>query len=141
MAELKTKPTGASVAEFIQSIPDDGQREDCRDLLAMMTEIGGEPRMWGSSIVGFGSYDYRYASGRTGTWFRVGFSPRKRALTVYLMTDLNRLSDDLARLGRYRRGQSCLYIRRLSDVDSDVLETMVRTACAEDHEGSCGGTR
>lgn len=94
--------------------------------------------MWGASIVGFGSYDYRYASGRTGTWFRVGFSPRKQALTIYLMTDLDRLGNELAALGRHKRGRGCLYVRRLSDIDSDVLRTMIRVACSPDREGSCG---
>ncbi len=141
MAELKTKPTGASVPDFVTAIAHEGRREDCRALLAMMTEIGGQPQMWGHSIVGFGTYSYRYASGRSGTWFRAGFSPRKRALTIYLMTDLDALADQLALLGRHQRGRGCLYIRRLSDVNLDVLRTLIRSACATDREGSCGGTR
>ncbi len=139
MAELKTKPTDASVEAFVDSIPDERRRGDCRTLLAMMTEIGGEPRMWGTSIVGFGSYDYRYASGRTGTWFRAGFSPRKQALTLYLMTDLNEVADHLAALGRHKRGKGCLYVKQLSDVDLGVLREMIRVACSPDRQGSCGG--
>lgn len=95
--------------------------------------------MWGSSIVGFGSYRYRYASGRAGTWFRTGFASRKNALTLYLMTDLDQLSEQLAALGPHKRGRGCLYVRRLSDVDTEVLREMIRASCARDRDCSLGG--
>ena len=139
MAELKTRPTPASVTDFLDAIPDEARRADCCALAEMMGEAG-EPRMWGESIVGFGSYDYRYASGRTGTWFRVGFSPRKRALTVYLMLDLDRQKEALAALGRHRRGKGCLYIRRLADIDTQVLEDLIRSSCAKGGGEACGGS-
>ena len=139
MAELKTRPTPASVTGFLDAIPDEARRADCYALAEMMGEAG-EPRMWGGSIVGFGSYDYRYSSGRTGTWFRVGFSPRKRALTVYLMLDLDRQKEALAALGRHRRGKGCLYIRRLADIDTQVLEDLFRSSCAKGGGAACGGS-
>lgn len=139
MAELKTRPTPASVTDFLDAIPDEARRTDCYALAEMMGEAG-EPRMWGESIVGFGSYDYRYASGRTGTWFRAGFSPRKRALTVYLMVDLETQKEALAALGRHRRGKGCLYIRRLADIDKQVLEDLIRSSCAKGGSAACGGS-
>ena len=139
MAELKTRPTPASVTDFLDAIPDEARRTDCYALAEMMGEAG-EPRMWGESIVGFGSYDYRYASGRTGTWFRAGFSPRKRALTVYLMVDLESQKEALAALGRHKRGKGCLYIKRLADIDTQVLEDLIRSSCAKRGSAACGGS-
>lgn len=140
MAELKTKQTDASARDFVAAIPDCGRRQDCAELLRIMEEIAGEPpRMWGSSIVGFGTYDYRYASGRTGTWFRTGFSPRKQALTLYLMLDLDVHAKRLDALGRHKRGKSCLYIRGLADIDLEVLKGLVRDSCAQASHKSCGG--
>ena len=139
MAQLKTRPTPASVTDFLDAVPDEARRTDCYALAEMMGEAG-EPRMWGESIVGFGSYDYRYASGRTGTWFRAGFSPRKRALTVYLMVDLETHKEALAALGRHRRGKGCLYIRRLADIDTQVLEDLIRSSCAKGGSAACGGS-
>lgn len=140
MAELKTKPTHESVTTFLDGIRGEDRRRDCQALAAMMREVAGQPRMWGSSIVGFGSYDYRYASGRSGTWFLTGFSPRKQALTVYLALDLDEQSQALGALGKHRRGKSCLYIKRLSDVDMEVLRGLVHTACSEKGASSCGGS-
>lgn len=140
MAELKTRPTPASVTDFLDAIPDEARRTDCYALAEMMGEAG-EPRMWGESIVGFGSYDYRYASGRTGTWFRAGFSPRKRSLTVYLMVDLETQKEALAALGRHSRGKGCLYIKRLADIDTQVLEDLIRSSCAKGGSAACGGSR
>lgn len=140
MAELKTKPTEASVKEFLDAIPDGDRRADCYALLEMMHAVAGEPKMWGTGIVGFGSYDYRYPSGRSGTWFRTGFSPRKRALTLYLMTDLDRQEEALASLGKHSRGRGCIYIKRLSDIDIDVLRNLIQGSCALESDKSCGGS-
>lgn len=141
VAELKTKPTDASARDFLAALPDPDRRRDCRDLLAMMeAATGEEPRMWGASIVGFGSYDYRYASGRSGTWFRAGFASRKNALTVYLMMDLDAQADRLASLGRHKRGKGCLYIRRLADIDRDVLRDLIQQSCDPGSDASCCGT-
>ena len=124
---MKTKPTGASVADFIGAIADAEKREDARVVAALMAEITGAPaRMWGASIVGFGRYRYRYASGREGEFFETGFSPRKRALTLYIMPGFGEYGGLLERLGRHSLGKSCLYIRRLADIDLEVLRDLVR---------------
>jgi hypothetical protein len=126
MTEAKTRPTGQSVTEFLEAVTDENRRRDCQALLDMMREVtGSEPRLWGPSIVGFGDYHYRYASGREGDWFLTGFSPRKNDLTVYVMAGLERYAEQLSRLGRHKTGKSCLYIKRLADVDPDVLRAIV----------------
>ena len=126
MTELKTRPTDASVARFLDDVPDAAKRDDCRTLVAMMEKASGQPpRMWGNSIVGFGSYHYKYDSGREGDWFLTGFAPRKQDLTLYIMPGFERYDDLLERLGRHKTGKSCLYIKRLADVDLDVLEELV----------------
>ncbi len=100
MADLKTRPSGASVEAFLQGVDDEARREDCRTVLALMRRVtGAEPEMWGPSIVGFGRYHYRYASGREGDWFLTGFSPRKRDLTLYIMAGFSAYDDLLAKLG------------------------------------------
>ena len=122
----KTGPTDASVDAFLRGVEDPGRRADCRALLEVMREATGEePRMWGPSIVGFGSYHYVYESGREGDWFLSGFSPRKRDLTVYVMSGFKRYEALMERLGKHRTGKSCLYLKRLSDVDLDVLRELV----------------
>ena len=127
MAELKTKKTRASVTSFINSIEDPQKRADARALASLMrTATGQMPAMWGTSIVGFGSYRYRYDSGREGEWPLAGFSPRKTDISVYIMSGFDRQGDLLAKLGRHRNGKSCLYLKRLADVDVGVLETLVR---------------
>ena len=127
MAEPKTKKTGASVAAFLDAVADPGRREDARAVLALMKRITGEePKMWGPSIVGFGSYTYTYASGRTGDWPIAGFSPRKQALTLYVMPGFEKDADLMKRLGKHKAGKSCLYLNRLADVDAGVLEELVR---------------
>jgi hypothetical protein len=127
MAELKTQRTDASVAEFLAGVADPRRRAEAEAVCALMTEeTGVEPAMWGTSIVGFGSYDYRYGSGRTGTWPAVGLSPRKANLTVYLSAGFDEYADLLARLGRHSTGKSCLYLTKLSDVDLDALRELVR---------------
>lgn len=127
MAELKTKPNAASVTAFLAGLADAEQRKDCRALIALMRRVTKEkPVMWGPSIVGFGTYHYVYESGRSGDWFVTGFSPRKPNLTLYLMSGLHQHANLLARLGKHKTGGSCLYIRRLADVDPGVLEKLVR---------------
>jgi hypothetical protein len=130
MAELKTKPTPQSVEQFINSIPDESKRADCFTILNLMRQAtGSEPRMWGDAIIGFGDYHYKYASGREGDWFRVGFSPRKANLTLYLGFDVVQFAGLLEKLGKYKHGKGCLYINRLSDVDLDTLKKLIdRTA-------------
>ena len=127
MAEPKTKKTDASVAAFLDAVADPRRREDARAVLALMKRITGEePKMWGTSIVGFGSYTYTYASGQTGDWPIAGFSPRKQALTLYLMPGFEKDADLMKRLGKHKTGKSCLYLNRLADVDAGVLEELVR---------------
>ena len=127
MAEPKTKKTDASVEAFLDAVADPGRREDARAVLALMKRITGEePKMWGPSIVGFGSWTYTYASGRTGDWPIAGFSPRKQALTLYVMPGFEKDADLMERLGKHKTGKSCLYLNRLADVDAGVLEELVR---------------
>jgi hypothetical protein len=126
MAELKTKPTDASVADFIAGIENEQRRTDCEALLALMREIiGGEPKLWGTNIVGFGSKRYKYASGREGDWFRAGFSPRKTHTTLYAFLSLDEQSDLLEKLGKHTHGQSCLHFKKLADLDWNVLKELI----------------
>ena len=135
MAELKTQPGDASVDRFLEGIEDEERRADCRAVHRMMERVTGEPpRMWGGSIVGFGSYHYRYESGREGDWFLTGFAPRKRDLTLYIMAGFERYDDLMARLGKHKTGRSCLYVKRLSDLDAAVLEELVRASVAHMRE-------
>jgi len=127
MAELKTKPTQASVDKFLASVPDATKRKDCLTVLSLMRQVTkAEPKMWGSSIVGFGDYRYRYESGRELDWFLVGFSPRKEALTLYLMPGSPDFTQALGNLGKYKTGKACLYIKSLADVDQRALTTLVQ---------------
>lgn len=122
----KTVATDASVEAYLDAIEDEGRRADCDVLVEMLGRLSGEsPRMWGPSIVGFGEYHYRYDSGREGDFMRVGFSNRKANLTIYIMPGYGDFSDELSRLGKHKTGKSCLYVKRLSDVDMEVLEEMV----------------
>jgi hypothetical protein len=131
MAELKTKQTGASVEDFLAGVADEARREDCRALVRLMTRVtGAPPRMWGSGMVGFGRYHYKYASGREGDWFLTGFAPRKQDLTLYIMAGFDRYEDLMARLGRHKTGRSCLYVKRLADIDADVLDALVTASVA-----------
>ncbi|MCM3904728.1 MAG: DUF1801 domain-containing protein [Pyrinomonadaceae bacterium] len=126
MAELKTKPTKESVSGFLKKISDKSRREDCLKVLEIMKDATGEePEMWGSSIVGFGRYRYKYASGTKGEWMITGFSPRKNDLTLYIMRGFDGVSDLMARLGKHKTGKSCLYIKKLADVDLGVLTKIV----------------
>ena len=129
MAELKTKATTASVSDFLAAIEDDERREDCLAVVKIMKKAtGAEPKMWGPSIVGFGDFRYKYESGRELDWFLTGFSPRKRELTLYIMPGFDRYDDLLASLGKYKTGKSCLYLKRLADIDRTVLKTLVESS-------------
>ena len=127
MAENKMRPTDASVEEFLNNVPNERRRKDSFQVLEMMREVSGEePQMWGDSIVGFGQEHYKYASGREGDMPRVGFSPRKQNLTLYLSFDYAGFDELMARLGKARTSVACLYINKLADVDLDVLREMIR---------------
>lgn len=127
----KTDETDSDVAAFVAAVSDDRQRADAHALIATMTRLSGHaPKMWGPSIIGFGSYHYRYDSGREGDSLRIGFSPRKGQTVVYMMDGYDGHGDLLARLGKYKLGKSCLYIKRLSDIDQDVLAEMVSASMA-----------
>jgi len=129
MAKLKTQKTNASVSAFLKSIADDDRRKDCQTLVRIMKRaVGAEPKMWGPSIVGFGHYHYKYASGRENDWFLAGFSPRKQDLTLYIMAGFDRYDALMTKLGKHKTGGSCLYLKRLADVDIAVLEELVSTS-------------
>lgn len=131
MSELKTKPNRASVTKFLNSIEDPQKRADSKWLAKVMKEItGSSPKMWGDSIIGFGSYHYKYASGRQGDWFLAGFSPRKQALTLYIMGGSKRRPELLKKLGKHKTGKACLYIKKLDDVDKEVLKTIISESVA-----------
>lgn len=127
MAELKTKKTNASVKNFLNQITDEERRKDCFAVAKMMEEITGyKPKMWGPSIVGFGSYQYKYASGHEGEWPITGFSPRKKDLTVYIMPGFQSHAELMKQLGKHSTGKSCLYIKRLSDVHTPTLKKLIK---------------
>lgn len=140
MAENKTKQNDQSVEEFLNRVPDEKKRQDSFALLALMKEVTGmEPKMWGDAIVGFGSYHYKYASGREGDAPLAGFSPRKQNLTVYMEAGFDqKYGDLLSKLGKHTTSQSCLYIKKLADVDSDVLGELVRKSFQQAVEKSGG---
>ena len=127
MAKLKTTPNDGNVFDFLNSVEDDIKREDCFTLLELMQKLTkAKPKMWGGSIVGFGSYHYKYESGREGDWFLTGFSPRKQALTLYIMSGFEKEPELMQQLGKYKTGKSCLYIKKLKDVDTKVLKQVVK---------------
>lgn len=126
MAELKTKPSDKSVTAFLDALSDEKKKQDSYALIDLMKKVTGEePVMWGDAIVGFGSRHYVYESGREGDWAPVGFSPRKQNLSLYLTCDFDTNQELLDRLGKHKTSKACLYIKRLSDVDLDVLEELI----------------
>src|SRR5262245_11485322 len=126
MAELKTKPTDASVEDYIASRASEEQKADCKTLMAMLRRVTKQdPKMWGPSIVGYGSYRYTYESGRTGEMCLAGFAIRGRQLVVYLVPEGPEQQGLLSKLGKYTMGKSCLYFKRLADLDRTVLEELV----------------
>jgi hypothetical protein len=132
MPEPKTRLTGASVEDFLDAIENDQVRDDCRTIAGIMEKAAkSPPRMWGSSIVGFGTTRYRYASGREGEFMLTAFSPRKQNITLYLTPNLNEYGDLLSRLGTHSCGKGCLYIKRLSDVHLPTLTKLVKASVAD----------
>jgi hypothetical protein len=131
VAELKTQENEASVEAFLNSVPDDKKRQDSFTILKLMQEVTGEPpKMWGDSIVGFGRYHYKYASGREGDWFLTGFAPRKQSLTLYIMSGFDEYDTLLSNLGKHKTGKSCLYIKKIEDVDLATLRKLVKQSVA-----------
>jgi hypothetical protein len=128
-AEVKTKVNDASVTDFLNSVEDEQKRRDCLEIARIMEQATkAQPKMWGTSIVGFGSYHYKGASGREGDWMLIGFSPRKQNLTLYLPGGLEQHQGLLNKLGKHTTGKGCLYVKRLSDVDVDVLKQLMTEA-------------
>ncbi|MFX0060261.1 MAG: DUF1801 domain-containing protein [Candidatus Hodarchaeota archaeon] len=126
MPELKTKPTDKNVDEFLKKIENPTKRDDSYKILNLMKEVTQEePKMWGDSIIGFGNYHYKYASGREGEWFLTGFSPRKQSLTLYIMSGFEKYKTLLQKLGKYKTGKSCLYINKLQEINKDILKELV----------------
>ena len=124
--DLKTKVNDASVESFLNSVTDEQKRKDCFEILELMEQVTKEPpKMWGSSIVGFGSYHYKGTGGREGDWMLIGFSPRKQNLTLYLMGGFDQHVELLKKLGKYKTSVGCLYIKKLDDVDRNVLKELV----------------
>jgi hypothetical protein len=127
MAELKTKVNEKSVLAFLDNVGEEKKRADSHIILDLMQDITGEqPKMWGDSIVGFGSYHYKYKSGREGDWFLTGFSPRKQSLTLYIMAGFDQYQELLDKLGKYKTGKSCLYVNKIEDVDLNVLRELIK---------------
>lgn len=127
MTTLKTRPNDQDVTEYISKIENPQTRQDSALILEIMLRVTGtEPVMWGDSIIGFGSYHYTYASGREGDWFLTGFSPRKQSLTLYIMAGFSGYDTLLSRLGVHKTGKSCLYINRIADIDTRILEELIR---------------
>lgn len=130
--EIKTRENDHSVTDFLNNVVDENKRQDCFTILNLMREITGyEPKMWGDSIVGFGSYHYKYASGREGDMPLTGFSPRKQNLTVYILPGFERYTALMAKLGKYKTGKSCLYIKSVEDIDLQILSELVGLSVEE----------
>ncbi|MEX0648801.1 MAG: DUF1801 domain-containing protein [Balneolaceae bacterium] len=127
MADMKTKPNEKDVVAFLDEVEDEQRRADCFELLKLFTEVTKEPpKMWGPSMIGFGSYHYKYASGREGDWFLTGFSPRKQNLTIYITAGFKQYDEIMEKLGKYKTGSSCLYVKKLSDVNRNLLKKLVK---------------
>ncbi|MBT8296829.1 MAG: DUF1801 domain-containing protein [Maribacter sp.] len=129
MTQNKTRPTAVAVTSFLDSVEDEIQRQDSIKLVELMKEITGEdPVMWGPSIIGFGSYHYKYDSGREGDMLLTGFSPRKQNLSLYIMAGFSNYGSLMQKLGKYKTGKSCLYIKRLSEINIDVLKELIKAS-------------
>jgi hypothetical protein len=139
-SENKTKPTTQSVEDFLNSIEHEQKRKDCFEILDIMhQQTGHEPKMWGGSMIGFGEYHYKYASGREGDWFLVGFSPRKQNITLYIMAGINQYPELLEQLGKHKTSKACLYINKLADIDKTVLKEVIKKSAdyTEKHQSGC----
>ncbi len=131
MTIAKTQPTENSVADFIESLDHEQRKQDSRLLLKIFDEITGEPAvLWGSAIIGYGSYHYTYASGREGDWMKTGFSPRKSSMSIYLMNGYDDYQQELKQLGKHSVGKSCLVVKNLEDIDLDILRKMLTDSYA-----------
>jgi hypothetical protein len=129
MTQNKTQPTKANVNDYLETIKNPHRKKDCQEILDLMKKITKEkPEMWGGSIVGFGSYHYKYASGREGDWMKVGFSSRKKSISFYLTCDLDQMTPTLKTLGKHKRGVGCLYIKKLDDINPKVLRKIIKQA-------------
>ncbi len=127
--DLKTKKNEASVEDFLNQIADETAREDCKKIAGMMHKAtAAEPKMWGASIVGFGTYKYKNSTSGDYEWMEIGFSPRKQSLTLYIMSGFAKYDEVMAKLGKHKTGKSCLYIKRLSDVDEEVLTELIESS-------------
>jgi hypothetical protein len=123
---LKTKVNDTSVVNFLNKIDDEHKRNESFQLLDIFTKLSGhEPKMWGNSIIGFGSYHYKYASGQEGEWMKLGFSPRKQKFSIYIMSGFDKLEKNLEKLGKYKTGKACLYVNKLADIDLKKLERLI----------------
>ncbi|MDR9418020.1 DUF1801 domain-containing protein [Gracilimonas sp.] len=132
MADLKTKKNNASVESYLNNIDDPQRAKDCRKIYQMMKEVTGEEgNMWGDSIMGFGSYHYKYESGREGDWFLAGFSNRKNSISVYIMSGFSDYDSLLSELGKHKTGKSCLYINKLDDINEDILYQLIESSVKE----------
>lgn len=124
--ELKTKVNDADVIAFLNTIEEEAKKQDSFELLDLFTKLSGEePKMWGSSIIGFGTYPYKYASGQEGEWFKIGFSPRKAKFSIYVMAGFDDLDEFLKDLGKHKIGKGCLYVNKLKDIKLELLEKLV----------------
>lgn len=129
MAEMKTKQTEQDVVTYLKNVEDDKRRADCFTFLELMKRVTGqEPKIWGGSIVGFGAYHYKYPSGHEGDWFLTGFAPRKQNMTLYIMAGFDRYAELMSKLGKYKTGKSCLYVKKVEDIDMEVLEDLVKSS-------------
>ena len=133
-----TRPTDVDPRDFVAAVEHSTRRADAETLLDLMSDVSGEaPTMWGDAIVGFGTYHYRYASGREGDWMRIGFSPRKSSLSLYGLQGAPGADALLGRLGKHKRGAGCVYVNKLADVDPNVLRELVEVAWASSENGPC----
>jgi hypothetical protein len=137
MTELKTQKNNANVEDFLNGVEDEVKREDSFAIMNLMREVTGEePAMWGPSIVGFGSYHYKYPSGRDAYWFKTGFSPRAQSLTLYIMDGFSQYDEILIRLGKYSTGKSCLYVKKLEDIDIPTLKELMERSVEHVNESN-----
>ena len=132
MTELKIKPNKTKVSTFIDTVENEKKRKDCRELVTLMRSVTGRnPKMWGTTIIGFGSYHYKYKSGREGDWMVTGFSPRKQNISIYIMPGFSYYDALMKKLGKYKTGKSCLYVKDLDDIDRKMLRKLVERSVAD----------